>query len=283
MSVDRAFWQSIVDSEYKLPEGHAVEPLTEELLSYLGSTDPQLRDTFAYFILGNWIFQGRYRPKQLRAMLSQVAGNLTVGLGEVQADSVFLRSFSILLLDAIVSYDTVQPYLTQEEVRQVLELALVYLSAERDLRGWVPEKGWAHAVAHTADLLATLAASVHLDGPQLQRILDAIAMHVTASTIYPYLADEDERLARTVISVLQRGLVPAEYASVWLHRLSQPEGQSDWADRTAEGMDLAACHNTKQLLRGLYLRLAGNETLAPLAAMLLPEIQAGLRLMSPDD
>ena len=36
---------------------------------------------------------------------------------------------------------------------------------ERDLRGFVPGKGWAHAVAHGADALGALGRLPHLGGP----------------------------------------------------------------------------------------------------------------------
>ena len=38
---------------------------------------------------------------------------------------------------------------------------------ERDLRGFVPGKGWAHAIAHGADALGALGESPHLAGPEL--------------------------------------------------------------------------------------------------------------------
>ena len=40
-----------------------------------------------------------------------------------------------------------------------------WLLRERDLRGFVPGKGWAHAVAHGADALGTLARSPHVGPP----------------------------------------------------------------------------------------------------------------------
>jgi hypothetical protein len=34
--MDKAFWQAIIESDYAVPEGHAVASLTPELLAYLG-------------------------------------------------------------------------------------------------------------------------------------------------------------------------------------------------------------------------------------------------------
>jgi len=48
------------------------------------------------------------------------------------------------------------PFLGEERYRKLLAAAESYLKEERDLRGFDPVKGWIHATAHTADLLAAL-------------------------------------------------------------------------------------------------------------------------------
>jgi len=49
--MEKQFWKAIQDNECKIPDGHTVNSLTPELLSFLGSTDPELRDDLAYAIL----------------------------------------------------------------------------------------------------------------------------------------------------------------------------------------------------------------------------------------
>src|SRR5262249_42883138 len=152
---------------------------------------------------------------------AELAANLMQGLGERETNSIFLRAFSVLVLAEIVHYDNARQFLDQAEVRQLLELALVYLEAERDLRGWVPEKGWAHSVAHTADLLSVLARSRHLDSPDLRRLLDGISSKLASGGSF-YVCDEDERLVRAVVAVAQRGLLPVDDLASWVRRLTQP-------------------------------------------------------------
>ena len=50
---------------------------------------------------------------------------------------------------------------------------------ERDLRGFVPGKGWAHAVAHGADAIAALADSPHLGTNELTVLLDVLGDRLT--------------------------------------------------------------------------------------------------------
>ena len=95
----------------------------------------------------------------LRHMIGELAANLMRGLGDRNSDTVFLRAFSVLMLAEIVHYDNAHHVLDDVEVRQMLELGIVYLDAELDQRGWVHGEGWAHSVAHTADLLFVLAQS----------------------------------------------------------------------------------------------------------------------------
>ena len=51
--MDKAFWQSIVDSDFAVPAGHTVADLTPELLTFLGSTDIEVRDPFGYTIFAH--------------------------------------------------------------------------------------------------------------------------------------------------------------------------------------------------------------------------------------
>ena len=53
---------------------------------------------------------------------------------------------------------------------------------ERDLRGFVAGKGWAHAVAHGADALGALARSRQSGRLELTVLLDVVADRLLAPT-----------------------------------------------------------------------------------------------------
>jgi hypothetical protein len=130
--VDKPFWKSIQQNDYAVPKGFTVAQLTPELLSYLASPDPELRDDFTLPILAYWMYRGHYTPADQCRMIAQLGENLTTGIGEDGTDSVFLRSFSALLLAEMVNFDNKHPYLEQAEVRMLLLQALAYLGAEMD-------------------------------------------------------------------------------------------------------------------------------------------------------
>ena len=46
---------------------------------------------------------------------------------------------------------------------------------EQDVRGYVPGKGWAHAIAHGADAIGILAQSPHFATNELTVFLDVLA------------------------------------------------------------------------------------------------------------
>src|SRR5690349_4660045 len=102
--MERAYWQSIAEAGFALPPDHALADLTEELLGYLGSADGDLRDDVALTTLATWIDAGRYSADELRALAGRTTQNLRHGLGATADDTVFLRSFSALILGSVIDY-----------------------------------------------------------------------------------------------------------------------------------------------------------------------------------
>ena len=104
--MDKPFWIAIKEHDFELPAGHSLQALTEELFDYLGSTDPELRDTIGLEAFYHWLDQGLYTPAEVRALIPRLSANLNQGVGETGSDSVFRRSFSALWLALIVEQDT---------------------------------------------------------------------------------------------------------------------------------------------------------------------------------
>jgi hypothetical protein len=261
--MDRSFWRVIANDENALPQGEWVAELTPELLGWLGSTDPELRDEFAYRILAAWIERGQYGGDQLRTMAKQMVANLEAGLGEQGTDTVYLRTYSVLILMEIVAFDNANPFLDQADLDGFLEAALGYLLRERDLRSWVPGPGWANAMGHAADLFMMLARSPHLGATELQRILDAIADRLLTPAPAVFVHHEDERLAYAVLNVLRRNLVDRTWLVAWLDRFTAPPGQESWRSAYASEAESAARANITALLRSLYFQLLLTESPPP--------------------
>lgn len=262
--MDKSLWLNIKLGEYAEPTGHPIMTLTPELLSYLGSPNPELREEIAYSILDTWIHRGYYSHTELWDIAITLLNNLTIGLGEQLSDTIFLRSFSLLILTEIVYYDLTHPSLLEIEVRQLLEQVLDYFKAEQDLRGFDSEKEWIHAVAHAADFFFVLAQHSNVTVSDLERIMNALVEKITAPVAHVYLYGEEERLVRTVIGILQRDLLKLPFLTKWLEHLVQPSGRIAWSESFESGKlmevvrspaETCARHNTRSFLYSLYFQL----------------------------
>lgn len=252
--MDTQFWHSIADNDYTVPEGHTLENLTEILFGYLRSTDPILRDEIAYTVYANWLKREMYSHEVIGSHVEKLLANLEKGISETASDTVFLRAFSVLFLAEIVHNDNKKPLLDKLTVKQILEKGLWYLNAENDPRGHVPVKGWAHALAHTADLLLVLGCNTHLEEADLWKLLTGIATKIVHATNHVYIHGEDERLASAVIEILRRDLVSLNQLEAWTKSFTHPDGK-DWKGAMAEEEHNRAYQNTRNLLRSIYLGL----------------------------
>ncbi|WP_077329533.1 DUF2785 domain-containing protein [Virgibacillus siamensis] len=252
--MNKSFWLDVSSNNYKIPHGSRLEGLTNKLKGYLGSTDPTLRDEVAYPILSMWIERGLYDVHKLRELIGDMKANLTDRLGENYTDTVFLRSFSILILMEIIEYDNKQEVLKRAELEWLLDDVLSYFEKERDLRGYVPDKGWAHAIAHTADLFGALAGNRHIGRKGLERIVSAIADKVSVASGHTYLAAEDERLAYAVIRALRCGLIENVFFEKWLNPFAMHHGD-DWVEHLSSATGASTYVNVKGFLRSLYFQI----------------------------
>ena len=100
--MDKEFWVSIAKNDYAIPKGHTLAALTKTLFGYLGSTDSKLRDDIAYTVYANWLKREMFTKEEVSTHITELLANLDKGIGETDSDSVFLRTFSVLLLAEIV-------------------------------------------------------------------------------------------------------------------------------------------------------------------------------------
>src|SRR4029078_6584160 len=172
-----ADWQQVRSAKMKAPTDRPLPDLTTELTTMLGSTDPVERDEIAYPILATWVSEGVY-DDLLAGLGDGMTAGLFGGLGESGTDSLFRRSFSALVLAECIARDNAESLLPPGKILDWGDRASGWLVRERDVRGYVPARGWPHAVAHGADVLAVLAESPHLGLNQLTVVLDVIADRV---------------------------------------------------------------------------------------------------------
>ncbi len=246
-----AYWRQVHEDDFAVPTDRPLADLTAELTRLLGDVDPGLRDGLALPALATWVERGVY-DDLLRGLGDGMAAGLRVGLGERDTDTVFRRSFSALVLGECIARDNERPLVPGGTVLDWGDRLATWVLQERDLRGFVPDKGWAHAVAHGADALGTLARSPHVGAAELVVILDVVAERLAVPADRLLTAGEPDRLARTAMSVLRRNRVPFDLVEPWLEAVTATAAHQRSPDRDP----YLRSGDAEAFLRALYLQLA---------------------------
>ena len=253
--MESAFWDRVVAEGHKVPADRPLVDLTAELTTMLGSADPYLRDEIAYPTLATWVSEGVY-DELLEGLGDGMTAGLAVGIGESGTDTVFRRSFSVLVLaeciERATSLDPARTGVPDETVLRWGDRIAGWLVRERDLRGFVPGKGWAHALAHGADALGVLAEAPVMGRMELTVLLDVVADRLLSPTRARFLHAEDDRLAMATMKILRRDLVGVDVLEPWVARLAERSRP------TSEGNDdpFLVAGNVQGYLRALHLQLA---------------------------
>jgi len=247
-----SYWRQVHAEGLAVPSDRPLDELTAELTRMLGDPDPALRDGTAYPALTTWIERGVY-DDLLAGLGDGMATGLLVGIGERDTDSVFRRSFSALVLGECIARDNVRPLLPGGKILEWGDRLTTWLLRERDLRGFVPGKGWAHAVSHGADTMAILARSPHLATPELTVLLDVVADRLLLPVDRLFSSGEGDRLAFATVAILRRNVVPLRVLEPWIARIAASAGtRSTYDDRDP----YLAGGNAEAFLRALYLQLS---------------------------
>ncbi len=247
--------QSISAADFQpLPE-RGLRPFVDAMVAQIGSPDPILRDDLIYSAFFHWITQDRLPVPLLRNLFNTVLDDrhLFYGIGETGTDTVFTRTFSVLVVALLLDSHRRRPFLKPAEVKYAHERVLAYAAQERDFRGYTAGKGWAHAAAHTADALDELARCTELDAGDLTALLVTIRSLVGNGVAYQH--QEDERLSVAVMGVMTS-------------RVFSPEALAAWVDSFAPLVDAPGEFpesyyrrvNVIHFLRSLYFRLRRPST-----------------------
>jgi len=246
------FWQAIAQQKYAVPPNESADALAHELSAMLASPDPELRDDLAYSILVNWIDRRTLTTPTFISLTDEWRANLKSGLGESGTNSVLKRSFSALCLSEMARREAKFPFMGPERYHALVAEATAYLQAERDLRGYDATLHWIHATAHTADLLAALAANPLLPKEEAAAILHATDARLATAPLI-YTQGEQDRLATAAVSVIRRKDFDASTFAPWLAQI-QTEDRDVWTATTIEA--LARYQNHNYFLQALTVRIS---------------------------
>jgi hypothetical protein len=228
--------------------------LALEMMKHIGDTNPVLRDKLIFSTMFKMIRGKIFTESQLEQLLllSVDESHLFHGLGEDGTDTVFTRTFSVLITALVLSIHNEHPFLSELQFHKIKKKVLSYARGENDIRGYTDEKGWAHSVAHMADCLDEVAINSSTTKKDLTDILH-IAQLKLMEPRKVFDTEEDERMVTAVCAVMKRGLHSREDLLEWL------ESWSDYKKTKDYNQNYTIKINSKHFLRSLYFRLDGTE------------------------
>lgn len=202
--------------------------LVDAALRCLRSSDGAVRDGVGYEVLVRWLGKERLlgdaETDGLRArLLAQLGDDADhAGPGDAASDAVFGRSFAALALSLVAARELAVPRWSAAELAEQLAAAQAYAARERDLRGYVPGKGWAHAVAHTADWMKMLGRHPLLGATQAEPLAQALVDLAVRRHGVRLAHGEEDRLAAALRSLIDRDRLDEPTLDRVLTRLLEP-------------------------------------------------------------
>jgi len=229
--------------------------LIDRMLDNIGSVDPELRDTLIFNSFGKLILEDYLTISQMKHILDVCFNNLFFDIGQQVSDSVFTRSFSALVMALILEKDREKRFLPDDIATELIDGSMKYLQLEKDIRGYVEGKGWAHSIAHGADLLAEAIRhpcfKIQLSSECLETI--KLCLFKDNPDELPNVDDEEERLIFAVEALMEKGMTYSDI-DIWtlaisdeLKELAETEGYSIEFFRKKT--------NVVNFLRAFYFRL----------------------------
>jgi hypothetical protein len=170
------------------------------------------------------------------------------GLGEIN-DTVFGRAFSVEVVACIIYKH--REFLSDSDILKAFNIVLKFYNEDKDVRGFVEGKSWAHGAAHGADALMELVQCQIIEYEGLKEILDLIHKKININ-YYGYINNEDERMISAVKEVLKRDIIPVGEIEEWIRSFGNIEKTGILPD------DLFIEFNVTLFLKSLYFRLVDN-------------------------
>ncbi|WP_026826475.1 MULTISPECIES: DUF2785 domain-containing protein [Exiguobacterium] len=228
------------------------EAILTSMVQHIESTDGELRDRLIYTIFFRLIIEQKDidYDKMSELLGTSLHVLLFHGIEETQSDAVFTRAFTTLLMALILHRDVEENFLTDEQFQQASEGLIRYLQLEKDTRGYVNGKGWAHSIAHAADAVDELIANPKLDPESFPQLFNVIIDQIMRSEVLAH--DEDERLIHPILRLLERGMdseIILRHVERLPHLLEERKQDLD------EEKFWCVVHNVKTFLKSLYVRL----------------------------
>jgi len=225
-----------------------------EMMTGLRQTDPALRDKGIFFFISDGLQANIFSDHQIVLMARYLLQDSVMfsHIVEAENDGVFLRSFAVFII-SLLNYANRQQNVdlfSKDLHETIIDNLATYIALEHDTRGFVANKGWAHAFLHVGNLLDELAhdnSVARADKVCLLTVLIELIKRLNT----PLVMGENRRLEGYIVGLVNMNSLYHDYflnqLKQWrqeMTRQMRPEVEGDWH----------RLYNQQRLLQGLLLR-----------------------------
>ena len=227
-----------------------IEFLLKEMLVNIGNTNPYIRDKLIYNAFLEIITNNYLTNVQLKNLFEQLVTNqyFLYKIGSKNNDTVYIRSFSALTLGILINKDKKQSFLEKTHISFCLDKTCFFLLNEQDRRGFTNEKGWAHSIAHCADLLDEIVTHPLFEQNLYEKTLQSILFCVNDSFLYE--DDEIERLSTPSAALINRYGLSQEYLNTLDRLISNFLSKKSYSH-----LDTRIMSNVRNYVRAIYFKV----------------------------
>jgi hypothetical protein len=245
----------IKESKFEFDESIDKSELASTLIENIGNHDSFVRDGLIYPTLATLLYYD-HLPKEdfvkfTRKLISEKG--MKYDMPNYYELSVLTRSFSLLAIVIIIYRQRTDHVLSDELFNKLYTEFMDYFRNEVDFRGYIDNVGWAHSVAHSADVFKQLFRCEKLGETEFKEMLEVIRERFMINT-YVFMSDEDERMVTAIHEGLKRNVLSEEYILEWINGFRSFEKLAKYPE------DYNVDINIRNLLRSLYFRLVGDDS-----------------------
>ncbi|WP_459502331.1 DUF2785 domain-containing protein [Bacillus sp. C1] len=242
----------IQQNDYTQLKNIDLNELSSHMIQHIGTTDHYVRDELIYNCFSHFIQNEFLSHEQLESLLTTCLSNdyLYFEIHTPNTDGVFIRSYTTLLIALIIQFDNSHPFLLEERVQEVKEKLITYMQLEIDYRGYVQDKGWAHSIAHAADVFNDLVHNTHIHTSCYEEIAHCLLNKIFIySTVYHN--NEDERIVTPLLSMLYYDFPKDQLFSIIYKKINR---LPQFKKRLLHHEYFILCANLKSFLCSLFFR-----------------------------
>ncbi|WP_110498056.1 DUF2785 domain-containing protein [Bacillus sp. 196mf] len=245
--------EQLQQNDYMQIQHIDLQELTLQMLQHIGTPDRYMREMLLYKCFAYIIQKGFLPIEHIKVLATTCLHDdfLYLDITQPGTDSVFTRSYTALLMALIIQFDHTHVSLSDEMLYKIKDAFIQYMNVETDYRSYIPDKGWAHAIAHGADALHAIALHPKMMGHYEEEIIHCLVNKIFIhDNIYHYY--EEERIATPLLAMIHHGFSSDRFISLVdkkIQRLPQIKKKLSLPEY------FALCANVKNFIRTLFFKV----------------------------